>query len=381
MSWIDKSFPTETAAMRFSSGGGSYIDWGFRIGLSLVVLFGAVEGFSVGYYYLQNRSPRTAETVVAPPPKVAVAPARATPAPAATPAATAATLSTPALVTSDRLLKDAVALREKGDTASALAKLRDATQRDPSNANAFAEMASVYESVNQLERSNEAWQKIQDIGPSAGAVYETAMLKLRKGAAAATPAPAPTPAVEASPDAAVAAARAGAEGIPEGSTFGIAEVSTTETPDPDADTNLMLRIGVKKKASAVVDHTRVKIQVFFYDTLDDKDIKLTDAEVNYEWLTPNHDWAGATPEVLAVTYVRPKNKAKSQEEALSAAAQSIVPGKKVRPSKATAPDDSGRRKYLGYIVRVYYNDKLQAVRADPTKLINLFPSPTNASSP
>jgi hypothetical protein len=143
----------------------------------------------------------------------------------------------------------------------------------------------------------------------------------------------------------------------------------------------MLRIGVKKKPSSVVDHTKVKIQVFFYDTVDDKDIKLTDAEVNYEWLTANHDWAGTSPEVLAVTYVRPKNKARTQEEALSAAAAAIIPGKKTRPAKPAAPDDSGRRKYLGYIVRVYYNDKLQAVRADPTKLLNLFPPPNTASSP
>ena len=140
----------------------------------------------------------------------------------------------------------------------------------------------------------------------------------------------------------------------------------------------MVRIGVKKRPNAVVDHTKVKIQVFFYDTVDDKDIKLTNAEVNYEWLTPNHDWAQSNPEVLAVTYVRPKNKSKSQEEALSAAAAAIIPGKKPRPTKSPA-EEAGRRKYLGYIVRVYYNDKLQAQRAEPTKLLTLFPSPSTST--
>jgi hypothetical protein len=31
-------------------------------------------------------------------------------------------------------------------------------------------------------------------------------------------------------------------------------------------------------------------------------------------------------------------------------------------------------------VRIYYNDQLQAVRADPTKLLNLFPPPFTAPS-
>jgi hypothetical protein len=156
-------------------------------------------------------------------------------------------------------------------------------------------------------------------------------------------------------------------------------------PDPDADMNLLLKIAVKKRPTSVIDHTKVKIQVFFYDTVDDRDIKLTDAEVNYEWLTPDHDWATARPEVLAVTYVRPKNKAKTQDAALTEAAATMNPGKKGRTAKTVPPppaeEDTGRRKYLGYIVRIYYNDKLQAVRADPTKLLNLFPPPSTATSP
>jgi hypothetical protein len=32
-------------------------------------------------------------------------------------------------------------------------------------------------------------------------------------------------------------------------------------------------------------------------------------------------------------------------------------------------------------VRIYYNDQLQDVRAEPTKLLNLFPPPLTLSSP
>ncbi len=276
----------------------------------------------------------------------------------------------------------------RGDTTTALARLQEAYRKDPKNANVLAEMATTYESVQQFERSNEAWSKIQDIGPSAGTNYELALLKLKKGTAA-TPAPsaaaettpidtAPAPTAAAAPATAAASSQS-VIGIPDGSTFGLAEVKATESPDPDADTNLTLRIGVKKRPNSVVDHTKVKIQVFFYDTVNDRDIKLTDADVNYEWLTPNHDWARETPEVLAVNYIRSKNKARSQEEDLSNKAQSIIPGKKPRTVKPTTPDEANR-KYLGYIVRIYYNDKLQAVTASPTKLLNLFPPPPTATS-
>src|SRR5438045_5858194 len=102
----------------------------------------------------------------------------------------------------------------------------------------------------------------------------------------------------------------------------------------------MLRIGIKKQPQATIEHTKVKIQVFFYDTVDDKDIKLTDADVNYEWLTPNHDWAQSSPEVLAVTYVRPKSKVMSQEAALSAAAAAVNPNRKGRQLKQTVSPDA-----------------------------------------
>ena len=45
----------------------------------------------------------------------------------------------------------------------------------------FAEMAKMYESMQSFERSNEAWRHIQDIGPSAGLLFDLAELKLRLG--------------------------------------------------------------------------------------------------------------------------------------------------------------------------------------------------------
>ena len=375
--------------MPFSSS--SQGDRSFRIGLILVVFFAAAEIFSVGYYYIgrvriarSGAQPSVAIKAPTPAAPVATAPPAA-PAVSAAPVA-AAPPSTSALSVADRLLKEATALRERGDTANALARLQEAAQKDAKNVHVLAEMAAIYESIQLFDRSNETWRKIKDIGPSAGAVYELAEAKLKMGAAvgappAATPAPAtPAPA----PAAETAVARTALDGIPEGSTFGITEVTATESPDGDAETNLQLRIAIKARQNTVIDHTKVTIRVYFYDTVGtNPQPVLTDAQTSHEWLTPNHDWANTNPEVLAVTYFRAKNQAVSSEAALSAAAAAVNPGKRARPTKldTTIGGPSGDRRYLGYIVRIYYNDKLQAQRANPTKLLTLFPSPTTAPSP
>src|SRR5204863_2019276 len=108
--------------------------------------------------------------------------------------------------------------------------------------------------------------------------------------------------------------------IPDGSTFGITELTATDTPDPDAETNMKLKISVKARPNTPIDHTKVKIQVFFYDTVDKGEAVLTDADVSYEWLTPHHDWTDTNPEILSVTYLRPKNRSTSDSALVAAAA-------------------------------------------------------------
>lgn len=361
----------------------------FRIALLLVLAFGAAEIAGLGVFYIN----RWRTEYVAAHPKVA--PPAPTPAPAAppvaenvapAPASVQPTPSTAALSIAERLLKEATQLRDKGDTTSALARLQEAAQRDPKNANVLAEMAMIYESIQLLDRSNETWKKIQDIGPSAGALYELADMKLKTGVK--PPAPATTttgPGLAGSSPLDAGTTRTDADGIPDGSTFGITEVNATDSPDAESETNMKLKISVKARPNAPIDHTKVKIQVFFYDTLNDKEVVLTDADVSYEWLTPHHDWKATNPEILAVTYLRPKNKTISSDAALAEAAASVTPSASTK-KKSTAkkepaaelPGESGHRKYLGYIVRIYYNDQLQAVRADPTRLLNIFPPPLTA---
>ncbi|MBO0695493.1 MAG: hypothetical protein J2P56_05255 [Verrucomicrobia bacterium] len=356
------------------------VDPSFNVGLGLVVILAVAEIGAVTSYYLgrvrtAQSSTQTVATSVAPPAvapvstPVAVAPAtKVAPSPEA-----AAKTPSPTLV--NQLLREGVELRDRGDTTNALARFEEALDSEPSNVAVLEEIARTYDSMQLYDKSNEAWRKLRDIGPSAGKAYELADQRLKQGMA--TPATTEAGTASASLD---AASHRDVGGNSEGSVMGITEVKAAETPDPEAETNLALQIGIKKQPGATVDHTKVKILVEFYDTVGDKDVKLTDADVNYEWLTPKHDWTDANPEVLSVSYLRPKTRVMSPEASLSETAASVRPGQKGRSAKGAAAD-SEKRKYLGYRIRIYYDDKLQAVQAEPSRLLQLFPASENSTAP
>jgi len=354
------------------------VDPSFNVGLGLVVIFALAQIFAVTSYYVGRGRP-----VPTPSPAVATTIARSAAPPVSIPAPPAAqTAPSPQTVAQtpppsivDQLLREGVGLRDRGDTTNALARFEEALESEPSNVTVLEEIAKTYDSMQLYDKSNDVWRKLHDIGPSAGEAYELADQRLKLGVSTA-PATTDGGMASASVD---SAPQRDVGGNPEGSVMGITEVKATETPDADADTNLALRIGIKKQTGAEVDHSKVKILVEFYDTVGDKDVKLTDADVNYEWLTPRHDWASADPEVLSVSYLRPKTGVGSPEASLSEAAASVRPGQKGK-TKSSLPDN-GKRKYLGYRIRIYYDDKLQAVQAEPSRLLQLFPAADHSSAP
>jgi tetratricopeptide (TPR) repeat protein len=355
------------------------VDPSFHIGLGLIVILAIAEIFFVTSYYV-GRSRAARESAQAVAATIARASAPSVPSQTAAPAlaqpaispAAAVPAPSPSLV--DQLLREGIELRDRGDTTNALARLQEALESEPNNTTVLEEMAKTYESMQLLDRANDMWHRLQEMGPSAGAAYELASQRLKLG----MPTPETAESTGASSSTEVTEHK-DIGGNPEGSVMGIAEVKTTETPDPDAEKNMALQIGIKKQPGANVDHDKVRIFVKFYDTVGDKDIKLTDADVNYEWLTPKHDWTEPNPEVLAVKYVRAKTGGTSSDSSLAETAATVRPGQKGRGVKG-APTDSGRRKYLGYIIQIYYDDELQAVQAEPSRLLQLFPPSKSTSA-
>jgi hypothetical protein len=126
----------------------------------------------------------------------------------------------------------------------------------------------------------------------------------------------------------------------------ITEATLSERTDPKAQSHLTLKIGVKPRPGTQNGHV-VRIVVSFYDRTRDNKMKPTDARTSYTWLTASEDWSDPAPKFLAATYVRPKTQ---------------------------SPSADGR-KYGGFIVRVYFDGKLQDTRANPVELLTSFPAP------
>ncbi len=362
----------------------------FAVALSLLGAIAAAQVLGAVIIYLQRArethrmaEPNAVESATA---AVSVAPIHPSVAPAQSWANKATTRMTrPAtaprpgatrpVTVPDELLQVAKALRLRGDTGNAIAKLQQAGALAPQNPEVLAELAMTYESMQLFDRSNETWRKLQSLGAGAGPLAELAALKLRAGAQ--------VQGIPGSTGQAPAEARAPNDpsDIPDGSAFGIAQATPTMLRDPDALTKMTLRVGVKRRPGTPIDYTKVKIQVFFYDVVNNDQVLLTDADVSYEWITPNHNWAETDTEVLDVTYLRPKKQYPAPGTAAAAVPDSVEKAtlaKKQKPGAEEQPGDDAPRQYLGYIVRVYYQDQLQAVRAEPTRLLNLFPPPFTA---
>src|SRR5256884_5066328 len=194
----------------------------YSVAVGVILVFAALEILAIAIHFGAEYH---AERATLPSLKTPAAPASAKPGTTPLPAQPEVP-SSAALSASDRLLKEADVLRERGDTANSLARLQDAAQRDPRNPQVLAEMAAIYESIQLFDRSNETWRKIQDLGPSAGPLYELADMKLRVGAAA-TPAPGvPMDTAGKAP---------GAGGGPPGAGVGGTHNENEQIPDPEAE--------------------------------------------------------------------------------------------------------------------------------------------------
>src|SRR5262245_51512666 len=133
---------------------------------------------------------------------------------------------------------------------------------------------------------------------------------------------------------------------PQDTVLKITETTLSQIADPNAQTNLTLKVGVKPRPGTENGHV-VRIKVDFYDLTKDNRLKLTNARTSYNWLTAAEDWTDPSPKFLAATYLRPKTQSPSADA----------------------------QKYGGFIVRVYFDGQLQDSRASQPELLTLFPAP------
>jgi tetratricopeptide (TPR) repeat protein len=260
----------------------------------------------------------------------------------------------------NELIETARTLRERGDTATTITRLREAQAIQPQNASVMFEMAMTYEKMGYSDKAAENWRKIFQLGDAAGPFFAAAESKLRAAeamarlaangqpadAASGTPAPAATPAATPTP-------ASEPEGFQPGALLALTDIALLPQNDPESTQRLVLRIPIRGRPRAKVDVRDVIIHVDFYDAIDGQNIVRTNANVSSHWTTLPIDWADDDVEVLEVEYSQPKLDVKRAAEG---------------------------RKFYGYIIRVYYKTELQDMRADPVSLLKQYPPPLKLSS-
>jgi TolB-like protein len=132
---------------------------------------------------------------------------------------------------------------------------------------------------------------------------------------------------------------------PQDTVLKITETTLSHIADPNAQTHLTLKVGVKPRPGTENGHV-VRIKVDFYDLTKDNRLKLTNAKVSYNWISSGRDWTDPTPKFLVATYMRPK-------------------------SKLPSPDE---RRFGGFVVCVYFDGQLQDSRASPPALLTIHSS-------
>jgi tetratricopeptide (TPR) repeat protein len=241
----------------------------------------------------------------------------------------------------DALLAEAVALNARGDTSTAVTRLREALALSPKNPQIISQLAVTYEKMDLQDKALEQWRAIYDLGESAGIYYQAADAKLKAaevgGAGESTPAPNGPP---------VAAAD---NGFQEGSMLALTDLSIDEKPETsEGYKRFTLKIPVKRRPNISVNVQAVTIQVFFYDQLGNAQIVRTNADVNYHWNSLPADWVQDDIEILDVDYTQ---------------------------IKAEPGEIEAGRHYYGYVVCLYYNNQLQDQAADPMSLLKTYPPP------
>jgi hypothetical protein len=130
----------------------------------------------------------------------------------------------------------------------------------------------------------------------------------------------------------------------------ITEIGVSEAAGRKGQRDVSVKIGVAPRRDA--RHGEVEIRVAFFDVTPAGEMRATDAQVDYQWLTPKRDWADPAPKYLVATYAQ--------------SAPARVAGEKLR--------------YGGFLVRVYFDGQLQAERSEPRELIAALRNPPSPSS-
>ncbi|HYF37711.1 MAG TPA: tetratricopeptide repeat protein [Prosthecobacter sp.] len=219
-------------------------------------------------------------------------------------------------------------VRRMGDMQGALETLNKADLRYPNDPSVLAETAEVYEEMRLTDKAAAIWRRLEALSPDQAAGYRDLAARRLTGAATTT-----------------GGTGVGASGAEGPKVLSLGACQATRDPNVVNGEKVVLRIPLLRQGSATIDSNQVDIDVYFFDRVNGEKVELTIADDPVpSWGAPPVDWSGMGEEPLNLTYFMPP----------------LTPGE---------IQAHGRRSYHGYMVKLYYQHKLQDVAAEPRDLL------------
>lgn len=232
-----------------------------------------------------------------------------------------------------RLNEDARKFRRQGDFHLADAALTQALEIDPNNVLTLTNLAMLEEAKGDTARALTAWRNVIKAGADNPSEAGTTVALARERAK-------------------IIEQRFKLEEEREGRHNNLAnsrrvivldKILTEPTPVPDNPLELKKIFHIKKNSSEEkISASKVRIQLYFYERTDEN--KLVPAQITARFDSNPPSWSGGqgASEILTATYLRSNT-------------------------------EQQNRHYFGYLIRVYYDGELQDERAEPSRLLRLFP--------
>ena len=225
-------------------------------------------------------------------------------------------------------------MRKKGDTHGALMTLKELDMLIPNNPRIMHEIAVTYDLMQLGDKANMFWERVYAMGESgAGDYYALADMQLN------------TKEID-------------GELIPDGQyVLNVGDIVAKRDPSGVGE-RIYIRVPINSLPNTAVDPSKVTVNIQFFDLIDGNRIEKTTnrTDIRWRWTSIPIDWKEQAPENWDVTYFRDDS----------------APG--IEPI-------SGGRRYYGYIVRLYYNNELQDVIANPRTLIDFRPEKVEEAPP
>jgi hypothetical protein len=275
--------------------------------------------------------PPVAPALTAPPPAVAISSPIAPPSAATNAAGGSAIMPPPGREITSQQVRDMVeaarVVRRKGDMQAALESLRAADLLESGHPEILSELAMTYEAMGLGEKADAEWMKVIAQGEAgAGGYHALAKAKL-----------------------------AGRGEMPKTADKNPVRIGACQII-PDASVTkgqrLTLRVPIIASPGAEVDPSQMDIHVYFFDKVGPRGDRIEPSKADapaQNWASAPVDWKDqGREELLDIIYNMPE----------------------LRPEEVR---DVGRRVFHGYVVKLFYQNRLMGEQAEPRTLLDYKP--------